>query len=245
MTKLWLRDEHVMIDECIFADDYIEGDVRDFLTPACTDNLLLWGLPGTGKSAVVKAIAYGRYGTTELQEQGVVALNCKDKEQAKQLNSKYLRGCYNFAIHNSNCPILIIDELDELTDAQQRELTAFIDFSSSGKLRSMVLATTNVDLRDRTASAKAFSPALLSRFNTRLEMRQQLPADLLPLAQRKLQAANVSFDEAGLLNVLTRHCDLTSTTIDIRTVQTVVNKLILRSTKTSNQPPTKPSLRLV
>lgn len=245
MTKLWLRDEHVMIDECIFADAYVEEDVRDFLSPTCTDNLLLWGLPGTGKSAVVKAIAYERYGTTELQEEGVVVLNCKDKEQAKKLNSKYLRGCYSFAIHNSNCPILIIDELDELTDAQQRELTAFIDFSSSGKLRSMVLATTNVDLRDSTASAKVFSPALLSRLNTRLEMRQQLPADLLPLAQRKLQAANVSCDDAGLLNVLAMHCDPTSKTIDLRTVQTVVNTLIRRSTTTANQLPSKSSLRLV
>jgi endonuclease/exonuclease/phosphatase family metal-dependent hydrolase len=109
----------------------------------------------------------------------------------------------------------------------------------------MVLATTNVDLRDSRASAKAFSPALLSRLNTRLEMRQQLPADVLPLAQRKLQAANVSLDDAGLLNVLTAHCDLTATTIDIRTVQTVVNKLIRRSTTTANQRPSKSSLRLV
>lgn len=245
MTKLWLRDEHVMLEECVFADKYVEEEVRDFLSPACTDNLLLWGLPGTGKSAVVKAIAYGRYSTIKLQEMGAVVLNCKDKEQAKRLNSKYLKGCYNFAILNSDCPILIIDEIDELTDAQQRELTAFIDFSSSGDLRSMVLATTNVDLRDRTASAKAFSAALLSRFNTKLEMRQQQPARFLPLAQRKLSAAQISIDDKALLDVLTQRCDVTSTTIDIRTVQTVVNKLIRQSAKRSNQPPPKPSLRLV
>jgi hypothetical protein len=245
MTKLWLRDEHVMIDECIFADDYVEEDVWDFLSPACTDNLLLWGLPGTGKSAVVKAIAYERCGTTDLQDENVVVLDCKDQEQAKQLNSKYLKGCYNWAGHTSHCPIFILDELDELTDAQQRELTAFINFSSSGERRSMVLATTNVNLRDSTASAKAFSGALLSRFNTKLQMRQQLPADVLPLAQRKLQAANVLFDDAGLLDVLTAHCDPTAMTIDLRTVQTVVNKLILRSTTTPKQRPSKPGLQLI
>jgi len=245
MTELWLRDEHVMFEECVFADDYVEEEVRDFLSPACTDNLLLWGLPGTGKSAIVKAIAYGRYGTTEVEELGAIVLNCKDKEQAKQLNSKYLKGCYNFAIHNSDCPILIIDELDELTDTQQRELTAFIDFSSSGERRSMVLATTNVDLRDRTASAKAFSAALLSRLNTKLEMQQQPPSRILPLAQRKLNAAQVSIEDSALLDVLTKHCAQTSTTIDIRTVQTVVNKLIRQSARTSIQPPHKPSLRLV
>jgi replication-associated recombination protein RarA len=245
MTKLWLRDEHVMIDECIFADDYVEEDVWDFLSPACTDNLLLWGLPGTGKSAVVKAIAYERYGTTDLQDENVVVLDCKDQEQAKQLNSKYLRGWYSWARLNSNCPILILDELDELTDAQQRALTAFINSSSLDDRRSMVLATTNVDLRDRTASAKAFSGALLSRFNTKLQMRQQLPADVLPLAQRKLQAANVLFDDAGLLDVLARYCDPTSKTIDLRTVQTVVNKLIRRSTTTAKQPPSRPGLQLV
>lgn len=245
MTKYWLRDEHVILDECIFADDYVEEEVGDFSSPPCTDNLLLWGLPGTGKSAVVKAIAYERYGTTDLQKLGAIVLNCKDKEQAKQLNSKYLKGCYNFATLNFDCPILILDELDELTDTQQRELTAFIDFSSSGNLRSMVLATTNVDLWDRTASAKAFSAALLSRFNTKLEMRQQQPARFLPLAQRKLNAAQVSIDEKALLDVLTKHCAQTSTTIDIRTVQTVVNKLIRRSAKTSKKPPSKPSLQLV
>jgi uncharacterized protein YejL (UPF0352 family) len=140
---------------------------------------------------------------------------------------------------------LILDELDELTDAQQRALTAFINSSSLDDRRSMVLATTNVDLRDRTASAKAFSDALLSRFNTKLQMQQQLPADVLPLAQRKLQAANVLLDDAGLLNVLTRHCDPTSKTIDLRTVQTVVNKLIRRSTTTAKKPPSKPSLQLI
>lgn len=245
MTKLWLRDEHVMLEECVFADDYVEEEVRDFLSPACTDNLLLWGLPGTGKSTVIKAIAYGRYGTTELQQLGVTVINCKDKEQAKQLNSKFLRGCYNFAILNSDCPILLIDEIDELTDAQQRELTAFIDFSSSGKLRSMVLATTNVDLRNRTASGKAFSAALLSRFNTKLEMCQQLPARFLPLAQRKLNAANVHIADEALLDVLTKHCDITSKTLDIRKVQTVVNKLIRSSTEPFKEPPPKPGLRLV
>jgi SpoVK/Ycf46/Vps4 family AAA+-type ATPase len=245
MTKLWLRDEHVMINECIFADAYVKEDVWDFLSPACTDNLLLWGLPGTGKSAVVKAIAYERYGTTDLQDENVVVLDCKDKEQAKHLNSKYLSNSYSWAGLNSNCPIFILDELDELTDVQQRELTAFINFSSLDDRRSMVLATTNVDLRDRMASAKAFSGALLSRFNTKLEMRQQLPADVLPLAQRKLQAANVLFDDAGLLDVLTRHCDPTSKTIDLRTVQTVVNKLIRRSTTTPKQPPSRPGLQLI
>ena len=245
MTKLWLRDEHVMINECIFADDYVKEDVWDFLSPACTDNLLLWGLPGTGKSAVVKAIAYERYGTTDLQDENVVVLDCKDQEQAKQLNSKYLRGWYSWARLNSNCPILILDELDELTDAQQRAFTAFINSSSSGERRSMVLATTNVNLRDSTASAKAFSGALLSRFNTKLQMRQQLPADVLPLVRRKLRAANVLFNNAGLLDVLARYCDPTSTTIDLRTVQTVVNKLIRRSTTTANHLPSKSSLRLV
>ncbi|AGI74400.1 putative AAA-type ATPase [Octadecabacter arcticus 238] len=238
-----------MINECIFADAYVEEDVWDFLSPACTDNLLLWGLPGTGKSAVVKAIAYERYGTTDLQDENVVVLDCKDQEQAKQLNSKYLRGWYSWARLNSNCPILILDELDELTDAQQRALTAFINSSSLDDRRSMVLATTNVDLRDslrdRTASAKAFSDALLSRFNTKLQMQQQLPADVLPLAQRKLQAANVLCDNAGLLDVLARHCDPTSKTIDLRTVQTVVNKLIRRSTTTAKKPPSKPSLQLI
>ena len=245
MTKQWQRDEHVMFDECIFADDFVEQDVRDFLSPATTDNLLLWGLPGTGKSTVVKAIAYGRYGATDLQEQGVVVLNCKDKEQAKRLNSKWLSNSFNFAIHNSDCPILIIDELDELTDAQQRELTAFIDFSTKGQLRSMVLATTNVDLHDRAAKEKAFSGALLSRFNTKLEMRQQPPERFLPLAQKKLAAAGVARADAALLDVLTKHCDPTSTTIDIRTVQTVVNKLIRRSTELPKKPPTKPKLRVV
>lgn len=245
MNKQWQRDEHVMLGECVFADDYVAEDVRDFLSPANTDNLLLWGLPGTGKSTVAKAIAYGRYETTELQELGVTVLNCKDKEQAKRLNSKSLKSCYGYAVLNSDCPILIIDELDELTDTQQRELTAFIDFSTSGRLRSMVLATTNVNLRDRTARDKAFSEALLSRFNTKLEMRQQAPMRYLALAQKKLCAAHVSIEDKALLDVLNKHCDPTSTTIDIRTVQTVVNKLIRRSSEPPKKSPPKSSLRLV
>jgi replication-associated recombination protein RarA len=245
MAEQWPRDEFIQLSDCVFSDDYVEEEVRDFLSPATTDNLLLWGLPGTGKSTVAKAIAYGRYGTTQLEEKGVTIFNCKDKEQAKRFNSKSLMGSFGYAHLNSNCPVLIIDELDELSDAQQRELTAFIDRSNSGQLRSMVLATTNVDLRDRTATAKAFSAALLNRFETRVEMRPQRPEQLLSLAKRKLSAAGVFFEDQDLLEVLRKQCDLSSNTIDIRTVRTVVNKLIRRSTSSSESPPPKPSLRLV
>ncbi|MCA0045113.1 ATP-binding protein [Celeribacter litoreus] len=245
MTKQWECDEQVLFDECVFADNYVEQEVRDFLSPDTTDNLLLWGLPGTGKSTVVKAIAFERYGTTDLQEHGVTVFNCKDKEQAKRFNSKFLRNSLDFACLHSDCPLYIIDELDELSDAQQRELTAFIDFSNSGQLRSMVLATTNVDLHDQTAREKAFSSALLSRFNTKLEMRQQPPNRLLALAQKMLHRAGVAYEDEALLEVLNMHCDLTSKTLDIRTVQTVVNKLIRRRKVPSENPPPKPSLRLV
>ena len=245
MIQQWARDEHIMFDDCVFADDYVADDVRDFLSPANTDNLLLWGQPGTAKSTTIKAIAFERYRTVQLEEHGVLVLNCKDKEQAKRLNSKYLRNRFNFALCNSDCPILILDELDELTEAQQRELTAFIDFSSSGQFRTMVLATTNVNLRDKRAREKAFSAALLSRFNTKLEMRQQPPERFLPLAQKKLAAANVPIEDRALIDVLKKHCDPTSTAIDIRTVQTIVNKLIRKSQQPPIQPPPIQRLRIV
>ena len=245
MTKQWQRDEQVMLDECVFADEHVEQEVRDFLSPATTDNLLLWGLAGTGKSTAVKAIAYGRYKATELHEFGAEVLNCKDKEQAKRLNSKWLNGQYSFAHFYSECPVLILDELDERTDTQQRELTAFIDFSNSGDLRSMILATTNVNLRDRTARSKAFSDALLSRFNTKLEMRQQSPDRLLQLAQCKLRAAGLQLEDQALLEALTKQCDPSSTTLDIRTVQTVINKLIRRFTPPPIKTIVDSSLRLV
>lgn len=245
MNAQWQRDEQVMFEDCVFADAYVEEELRDYLSPATTDNLLLWGLPGTGKSTVAKAIAYERYGTVELKENGVELLNCKDKEQAKKLKSDWLRNWYNFAHWNSNCPVLILDEIDELSDAQQRELTAFIDFSNSGSLRSMVLATTNIDLRNTNLRKKSFSDALLSRFNAKLELRQQAPESLLQLAQRKFLNAGIIRSDNDVLMALTKQCDATSQTLDIRTVQSFVNKSIRRS-KTSKKPPSaKPDLKLV
>lgn len=244
MGMLWERDEAIGLNECIFADDYVAEEVRDHIGPATTDNLLLWGPPGTGKSTVVRAIAYARYGTAKLEDEGVVLLNCKDKEQAKQLRSKWLQNSYSIARCNADCPILVLDELDELSDAQQRELTAFIDWSNTGRLRSMVLATTNVDLRDRKSSA-TFSDALLSRFNAKLEMRPIAPDRLLPLAQSKLVKAGVHVDDEALLHTLRLHTDPTATAMDIRVVQTVVNKLIRRGATQSNEPSPKRRLRLV
>ncbi len=245
MNAQWQRDEQVMFDDCVFANADIEDELRDYLSPATTDNLLLWGLPGTGKSTVTKAIAYERYGTVELTENGVEILNCKDKEQAKKLKSDWLKNWYNFAHFYSNCPVLILDEIDELTDGQQRELTAFVDFSNGGSLRSMVLATTNVDLRNTNLRKKSFSDALLSRFNTRLEMRQQSPEGLLRLAQKKLSNAGVIRSDNDVLVALTQHCDATSQTLDIRTAQTFVNKLIRRSQAAKKPPKAKPNLKLV
>lgn len=245
MTKLWQRDEQIAFEDCVFADDHVAEDVRDFLSPACTDNLLLWGVPGTGKSAIVGALASARADGAALKDAGVGSLDCKNKKDAQRLNSNWLDGWFNYAHFQSQSPILILDELDELSDAQQRELTAFINRSNSGTLRSTIMATTNVDLHDRKQRSKNFSAALLSRFNTKLEIRPLPPSQLLPTAQRKLMRAGVILEDDVLLSVLEKNLQLDATRMDFRQVQTVVNKLIRRSNQTAGNRPTKPQLKLV
>jgi len=243
--ELWQREEQICFEDCVFADEHVAEDVRDFLSPACTDNLLLWGPPGTGKSAVVRAVAYERFGTTELHEEGVDVLDCKNKRDAQRIDGKWLDGWYNFAHFNSDCPVLILDELDELTEGQQRELTAFVNRTNLGSLRSMILATTNVDLRDNKARAKHFSAALLSRFNVKLEMRMLHPLQLVPLVQKKLATAGLSFDDDTLLALLEKHLQVGSTTMDFRQVQTLVNRLIRRASEQKPSEDNKPRLKLV
>ncbi|MCF2904637.1 ATP-binding protein [Octadecabacter sp. CECT 8868] len=242
MSDKWERDEAVSFQQCVFADKFTEDEARDFLSPANTDNLLLWGLPGTGKTTIAKAIAQGRCSTAALTEDGLIFLNCKDKEVAKKLNSKWLLGWYNLAHFYSNCPVLIIDELDELSGMQQRELTAFIDWSNSDGLRSMILATTNVKVSDRIATSKVFSPALVSRFNTQLEVRPQAPSNFVPLVQSKLACAGLHVGRDKVLELITAQLPIKTTTVDFRPIQTAVNKTI----RNANPPPkTKPPLRLV
>jgi replication-associated recombination protein RarA len=245
MTKLWQRDEQVDFAACVFSDDHIADEMRDYINPACTDNLLLWGVPGTGKSVLVKAIASERIHGAAFEDGGVGFLDCKNKQDAQRLNGKWLDGWFNYAHLQTECPILILDELDELSEAQQRELTAFVNRSNQGKLKSMIMGTTNVNVFDKKQCSKSFSDALLSRMNGKFEIRRLFPEQLLPVAQVKLKRAGVSIEDKVLLDVFEKNLPMSAKRMDFREVQTVVNKLIRRSSQLPIDRPPKPKFKIV
>ena len=216
-----------------FADlllpEAVDADLmRDFCDPAFKDTLLLYGPPGTGKSVLCAAIAAERTGSQSLTDlqRDLWHYDCKERQVRDGITGDRLLNALNASrcFHDAGA-IFIFDEIDELTDGQQKELTAFINFANKAT-GVTIFATTNVDLREKAAAAKKLQPALVSRFSHQQLIGPQPAANFLPVVQRKLTEAGVLVRDAEVLAFIEGHFE--DELVDFRQLRPLINQLLRR-----------------
>ena len=182
LSPKYLRD-------MVFADEYIKEDLLDFANMEATNNIMLYGVYGTGKTSIAKAIARER-----IQKQGGngegAFFNVKSSEK-HSLSKLIGSGRFQYFLCQIH-PVIIIDEADRLKATEMDELCSYLD-DHSVKTGGMVIFTTNY--------FEKIDGALLSRCS-KYEIRCLAPDDALATAQRMLQLSNIFLEDDFVLKHL-------------------------------------------
>lgn len=228
MMVNWEAETLVRFKDLLLPNAVDADLMRDFCDPAFKDTLLLYGPPGTGKSVLCAAIAAERTGAESLADLGqyIWHYDCKERQVRESITGERLSNGLNASrcFHDAGA-IFIFDEIDELTEGQQKELTAFINFANKAT-GVTIFATTNVDLRDRAGTAKKLQPALVSRFSYKQLIGLQPAAKFLPVVQQKLTEAGVLLNDAEVLEFFDGHFE--DELVGFRQIRPLINQLLRR-----------------
>lgn len=234
MAKHWEAETLVRFDDLLLPDDVDAELMWDLCDPAFQETVLFYGPPGTGKSVLCSAITAERCGAQSLDElyKFVFHYECKNKSVAKRINGERLMNLCSLGSFNEAGAIFIFDEVDELTEGQQKELTGFINWANK-TIGVSIFATTNVDLRQR-AEMKKLSPALVSRFSYKQLVEPQSASNYLSVVQRKFAEANISRSDDDVRELLVGQFG--DELVSFRDVRPFINLMIRRLTNKRRPP---------
>ncbi len=174
------------IEELIFPNKQIENAVKKWYeNKKITENALLYGKPGTGKSSLIKILVKDFI----KNEKDVFILGRKVDDIEK------LGGWINAAPIASAFKIVVIEEADRLSAAAFLQLKEKYMEKYQGKVA--FLATTN--------NPHKVDPAVRTRFNLKINF-DQLPVDgVLQRITTVLQTENIKFNTDQLAEFVNRH----------------------------------------
>ena len=199
--------------EMSFAADWVKQDLLSYANMKATNNILLHGVYGTGKTSIAKAIARER-----MEHQGGVGdvelFNCKS---GTTRSLQELIGSGRFQYHLCQIhPVIILDEVDRLKAKQMDEICHYIDDHAS-QMNGMLILTTN--------HLHNVDGALRSRCS-RYEIECLFPNAVLSTAQRMLQSSNVWFEDDLVLQHLEYAVDFESKKASWRDYGQIIDRLI-------------------
>jgi len=224
--KQWISETLINFEELLLPANVDHDVLIELCDPTFQENLLVYGPPGTGKSVLCSAIAAKRCGANSLSDlrDYVWFYDCKNKNMRQSVNGQRLLSSCSISSFNDCGAMFIFDEIDELTEGQQKELTEFIN-AANRSTGVTILATTNVNL-NIPAEAKRISPALLSRFSYKQFLDTQVVYAYVQLVQRKLLDAKISLSTEEIIELMDDKFNYSD--VSFRDVRSFVNLLIRR-----------------
>lgn len=218
------------VAELIFADQTAQAICQRYATRKPYKHLMLWGPPGTAKTTTARVIIRERYRAAgydgDVQEFNGADLTSDDFGML--LNAA---NALHFACGEA---VLLINEIDEIKEAQQPKLRSWLDEHKSVTL----IATTNEAVGIKGVRQKLM-PALQSRFE-RVELAAPSLADCLPRAQSIMQREGISVTQQDLQTLLSTFNG------DLRDVMPLLEQAVDELTQGTVPPaPAKPHLQVI
>lgn len=192
LTQLAFEQAHEpqRFQDLVFAEPLVREQLQGYANRSCWNHLLLHGSYGVGKSIAARVIVQERLGTTE---SGVVRpVSVHEMDYRVPQWSEWMQWPL-FAQRTAQpqvLPYVIIDEVDHLSTARQRQLRAAMD-EMRDRVR-LILTTNNVDQIDG---------GVRDRCDV-FDMLKPQAQHWLPRAQAILQAEQVHRADSAVLNVL-------------------------------------------
>ena len=174
--------------ELVFAHSAIRQQLALYAQRQMHGNLLLYGAYGTAKSATARVIVQERLKACGIPDGNLAQVHALEiKGNVKQAENHI--NLLLMTNHADPQPYVIIDELDQLSAADQKQLRALLDTYKVLKLICTTNHLNDVDggLRSRSDCVCVMPPTA---------------QDWLPRAQQILAAENVIVPDAALLAVL-------------------------------------------
>lgn len=221
----------VAFDDLVFAEKAARDICETYVLHKPHKPLMLWGPPGTGKTATARVIVQTRY---RLANYCGEPIEYNGADITKETIEKNLYGNLNYLNFQTGDPIVVINEFDEMDRAMQAK---FRSWTESWPMMKFVV-TTN-EKPGIQGVAQRIMPTLISRFE-RIELRPPSLDDWLPRAQAIFAAEGhaVSVQDLKLL--------LGTFNGDVRDMLPLIERaLTMMPAPHRVQPRAKPTLQVV
>lgn len=188
--------------------------------------ILFYGLPGTGKTQIARTFA----NETKMNFIGVTTADLKAGFIGQ--SGQKVKELFERARNNSPC-ILFIDEIDVVTPARQSgdQFNAEIIAQLLQEMDGIKSYTTNVFVIAATNDLNGIDPAILSRFNFKVEIPLPSFDDRIKIVSVLLKNKKISGDHDELIALLATRTEGMSGRDLKALVDSALNKAVMRAIK--------------